>query len=72
MLDQSLTLLSFRRMIRLGASHRTSSATSRSRGPGAGDLCPGNSHLSWFSVHVRNLKKHVIQDWHALRRAHAF
>ena len=36
MLDRSLTLLSFGRMIHVGGYHRTSSSTSGFRGPGAG------------------------------------
>ena len=41
MFDRSLTLLSFRRMIRGGGSHCRSSSTSGFRGPGAGGQAIG-------------------------------
>ena len=41
MFDQSLTFLSFGRMIRGGGSHRISSSTSGFWGPGAGSQAKG-------------------------------
>ena len=61
MFDQSLTFLSFGRMIRGGGSHPTSPSTSGFTGPGARSQAKGPvlqaPHLGWCSVGVRRLEE---------------
>ena len=71
MLNPVVTSLSFRRMIRVGGSYRTSPSTSGIKGPVARGLVVLTSTLVGGQYASDNLKKHVLRVSHAVSRAHA-